>query len=138
MTTKTSTEKWYIVDADGKVLGKVAERIATILRGKHKVTFDPAKDCSDGIIVINAEKIRVTGNKEEAKLYSSHSRYPGGFKQVPLSKLRAEKPEEIILKAVKGMMPKNKLANQIMTRHLKVYAGNEHPHAAQQPTPLEI
>lgn len=138
MTTTTSTEKWYIVDADGKVLGKIAERIATVLRGKHKVTFDPAKDCSDGVIVINAEKVRVTGNKEEAKMYYSHSRYPGGFKQTPLSKLRAEKPEEIIRKAVKGMLPKNNLAKGIMTRKLKVYAGAEHPHTAQQPTTLEI
>ncbi len=138
MTTKTPTEKWHIIDADGKVLGKIAEKIAVVIRGKNKVTFDPAKNCGDGVIVINAEKVRVTGKKEDAKMYYSHSRYPGGFKQTPLSKLRAEKPEEIIRKAVKGMLPKNKLNNQIMASRLKIYAGNEHPHTAQQPTPLEI
>lgn len=138
MTTKTTTEKWYIIDADGKVLGKLAERIAVILRGKHKVTFDPSKDTGDSVIVINAKNVRVTGNKENDKMYYSHSRYAGGFKQAPLSKLRAEKPEEIIRKAVKGMFPKNKLGKQVMTRRLKIYAGNEHPHTAQQPTPFEI
>lgn len=136
--TTTPTETWHLVDAEGKTLGKLAEKIANLIRGKHKVTFDPSRDEGDNVIIINAEKIRVTSNKEQTKKYYSHSRYPGGFKAKPLAKLRAEKPTEIIRHAIQGMLPKTKSRQHIMRRRLKIYAGPEHPHTAQSPTPLEI
>jgi len=123
---------WYVIDAEGKTLGKLAVEAAMLLRGKKKPTYTPHVDTGDYVIVINAEKVAVTGKKEDQKIYKSHSGYPGGLKEVPLKELRAKKPEEIIRHAVKGMMPKGKLGRQ-MFKKLKVYAGPEHPHAAQKP-----
>ena len=115
-----------------KTLGKIASEVASILRGKKKPIYTPHVDTGDYVIVINAEKVRVTGKKEEQKIYKSHSGYPGGLKETTLRELRAKKPEEIIRHAVKGMMPKGKLGRQ-MFKKLKVYAGPEHPHTAQNP-----
>lgn len=124
--------KWYVIDAEDKTLGKIAAEVASILRGKKKPIYTPHVDAGDYVIVINAEKVRVTGKKEEQKIYKSHSGYPGGLKETTLRELRAKKPEEIIRHAVKGMMPKGKLGRQ-MFKKLKVYAGPEHPHTAQNP-----
>lgn len=124
--------KWYVIDAEGKTLGKLAAEAASILRGKKKPIYTPHVDCGDYVIVINAEKVKVTGKKETDKIYKSHSGYPGGLKEIALRDLRAKKPEEIIRHAVKGMMPNGKLGRQ-MYKKLKVYAGSEHPHAAQNP-----
>lgn len=124
--------KWYVIDAEDKTLGKIASEVASILRGKKKPIYTPHVDTGDYVIVINAEKVRVTGKKEEQKIYKSHSGYPGGLKETTLRELRAKKPEEIIRHAVKGMMPKGKLGRQ-MFKKLKVYAGSEHPHTAQNP-----
>ena len=124
--------KWYVIDAEDKTLGKIASEVASILRGKKKPIYTPHVDTGDSVIVINAEKVRVTGKKEEQKIYKSHSGYPGGLKETTLRELRAKKPEEIIRHAVKGMMPKGKLGRQ-MFKKLKVYAGPEHPHTAQNP-----
>ena len=126
---------WRIVDADGQVLGRLAEKIANVLRGRDKPTFTPHLDGGDFVIVINAEKVRVTGKKETNKIYSSYSGYRGGLKQVPLAEIRAKHPELLIMKAVKGMLPKNRLAAKLLTK-LKVYSGSDHPHAAQNPEPL--
>ena len=127
--------KWYVIDAEDKTLGKIASEVASILRGKKKPIYTPHVDTGDYVIVINAEKVRVTGKKEEQKIYKSHSGYPGGLKETTLRELRAKKPEEIIRHAVKGMMPKGKLGRQ-MFKKLKVYAGPEHDHAAQKPEVL--
>lgn len=124
--------KWYVIDAEDKTLGKIASEVASILRGKKKPIYTPHVDTGDYVIVINAEKVRVTGKKKEQKIYKSHSGYPGGLKETTLRELRAKKPEEIIRHAVKGMMPKGKLGRQ-MFKKLKVYAGPEHPHTAQNP-----
>ena len=124
--------KWYVIDAEGKTLGKRAVEAAMILRGKKKPIYTPHIDTGDYVIVINAEKVCVTGKKESDKIYKHHSGYPGGLKETPLKELRAKQPEEIIRHAVKGMMPKGKLGRQ-MFKKLKVYAGPEHPHAAQHP-----
>ena len=124
--------KWYVIDAEDKTLGKVAAEIAMILRGKKKPIYTPHVDCGDYVVVVNAEKVAVTGKKENQKIYRSHSGYPGGLKETTLAELRAKKPEEIIRHAVKGMMPKGKLGRQ-MFKKLKVYVGPEHPHAAQNP-----
>lgn len=128
---------WYVVDASDKVLGRLASEIARRLRGKHKPEFTPHLDTGDYIVVINAEKVRVTGNKEEAKLYYRHTGYPGGIKSMNLSALRAKAPERIIEKAVVGMLPKGPLG-RAMARKLKVYAGAQHQHQAQQPEPLQL
>ncbi len=124
--------KWYVVDADGKVLGRMAVAVATVLRGKHKAIYTPSVDTGDHVIILNADKVAVTGAKLKDKKYYSHSGYPGGIKEVPLEKLLAEKPEEVIIKAVRGMLPKGPLGRQ-MLRKLKVYTGAEHPHGAQAP-----
>ena len=124
--------KWYVIDAEDKTLGKVAAEIAMILRGKKKPIYTPHVDCGDYVVVVNAEKVAVTGKKEKQKIYKNHSGYPGGLKETTLAELRAKKPEEIIRHAFKGMMPKGKLGRQ-MFKKLKVYAGPEHPHAAQNP-----
>ena len=130
-------KKWYVVDATGKVLGRLASRIAAILRGKHKPIYSPHLDCGDCVIVINADKIRLTGKKWEKKIYYWHTGYPGGLKQRTAKEIFQRRPEELIIRAVRGMLPKNKLRDRMM-KHLKVYAGPEHPHAAQKPEPLEI
>lgn len=124
--------KWYVIDAEGKTLGKLASEAASILRGKKKPIYTPHVDCGDYVIVVNAEKVHVTGKKETDKIYKSYSGYPGGLKEITLGEMREKKPEEIIRHAIKGMMPKGKLGRQ-MYKKLKVYAGSEHPHAAQDP-----
>lgn len=128
---------WFIVDATDKVLGRVATAIAHRLRGKHKTMFTPHMDTGDYIVVVNVEKLRVTGNKAEDKLYHRHSGYPGGIYTTNFTKLQAKHPERILEKAVKGMLPKGPLG-YAMIKKLKVYAGTEHPHTAQQPQALEI
>ena len=128
---------WLLVDATDKSLGRLASEIAVRLRGKHKPIYTPHVDTGDYVVVINAEKVKATGNKELDKTYYRHTGYPGGLKETKLGKLRGEHPERIIEFAVKGMLPKNPLGRQ-MYRKLKVYAGDEHPHAAQQPTPVEL
>jgi large subunit ribosomal protein L13 len=128
---------WLLIDASDKVLGRVAVEIARRLRGKHKPVFTPHVDTGDYIVVINAEKVRVTGNKTEDKLYRRHSQYAGGLKTASFAKVRKEFPTRILEKAVKGMLPKGPLGSA-MFRKLKVYAGAEHPHTAQQPRALEL
>jgi large subunit ribosomal protein L13 len=130
-------QDWYIVDAEGVVLGRLASQVAQILRGKHKPIFTPHIDTGDFVIVINAEKVRLTGTKEEKKSYFHHTGYPGGGRFNSYKEMIAKHPERVIEKAVKGMIPHNRLGRQILKK-LKVYAGEEHPHAAQQPKPLEI
>jgi len=131
------TRDWYVVDATDKTLGRLSTEIANRLRGKHKPEVTPHVDTGDYIVVVNAEKVKVTGNKSTDKLYHHHTGYPGGIKSITFDKLIDKAPERIIEKAVKGMMPKNKLSKAMMSK-LKIYAGSEHPHAAQQPTPLDI
>jgi large subunit ribosomal protein L13 len=134
---ETVKRDWYVIDAENKVLGRLATEIARRLRGKHKAEYTPHVDTGDYIIVINADKIAVTGNKETDKLYHHHTGYPGGLKTISLDKQRIKAPERIIETAVKGMLPKNPLGRE-MFRKLKVYAGTEHGHQAQQPQTLEI
>ena len=143
-TVRTYTPKpgdvertWHVIDATDVVLGRLATQVATLLRGKHKATFAPHVDGGDFVIVINAEKVALTGNKREQKLAYRHSGYPGGLRAVPYSELLAKKPDRAVEKAVRGMLPKTSLARTQMGK-LKVYAGPEHPHAAQQPKPFEI
>lgn len=131
------TRDWFLVDADNKVLGRMATEIANILRGKMKPIYTPSVDTGDFVVVINAEKIQLTGNKLADKMYYSHSGFPGGIKSITAGKLIEKKPEDLIRKAVKGMLPKNKLARH-MLKKLKVYAGSVHPHEAQQPKTLDI
>ena len=128
---------WVIIDASDKVLGRLASKIADKLRGKDKPIFTPHVDCGDFVVVVNAEKIKVTGNKFEDKKYYTHSLYPGGLKTKTFKDMNATKPEKVIELAVKGMLPKNKLSNQIIKK-LKIYAGSEHPHEAQQPVNWDI
>lgn len=136
-TPKTITRDWSVVDATGKTLGRLATVVAHRLRGKHKPEFTPHMDTGDNIIVVNAEKIRVTGNKLNDKMYHHHTGYIGNLKSINLGKQLQQHPERVIQTAVKGMLPKNPLG-RAMYRKLHVYAGPEHPHSAQQPKPLEI
>jgi large subunit ribosomal protein L13 len=131
------THDWFIVDATGKVLGRVAAEIARRLRGKHKPIFTPHVDTGDYIVVVNAEKLRVTGNKATDKEYHRHTGYPGGIRTTTFEKMQAQHPERVLEKAVKGMLPKGPLG-YAMLKKMKVYAGGEHPHTAQQPKPLDI
>ena len=131
------TRKWHVVDADGLVLGRLATEVARVLRGKHKPVFAPHIDTGDHVIVINADKVVLTANKAEQKIVYRHSGYPGGLKSQSFADAQAAKPEEAVRRAVRGMLPKNRLGRQMLTK-LKVYAGPNHPHAAQQPAPLEI
>ena len=128
---------WYVVDMEGQVVGRAATKIATILRGKHKPSYTPHIDCGDYIIIINADKLRFTGQKMDQKQYFSHSGYPGGQKVITPRQLLEKKPYAVIEKAVKGMLPKNKLGRK-MFKKMFVYAGAEHPHQAQQPKKLEL
>ncbi len=128
---------WYLIDADGKTLGRLASEIARRLRGKHKPEYTPHVDTGDYIVVVNANKIHVTGNKEKDKIYYRHTGYVGNLKSVSLGKLRETYPERIISTAVKGMLPKNPLG-RAMLKKLKIYAGPEHHHQSQQPKPLEV
>ncbi len=143
-TTKTYVAKpseternWLLVDADGKTLGRLATQIADVLRGKRKPQYTPHIDTGDFVVVVNAEKVAVTGRKRTDKRYWRHSGYPGGISSRTFEEMLARRPEEIIRLAVKGMMPRNRLARKQLSK-LKIYAGPEHPHAAQQPKPLEI
>jgi large subunit ribosomal protein L13 len=129
--------RWYVVDAEGRVLGRMATEIARVLRGKHKPMYTPHLDTGDYVVVVNADKVRLTGNKEEQKTYFRHSGYMGGEKHIPFKTMIEKHPERVITLAVKGMLPKNNLG-RLMRKKLKVYAGPEHPHEAQQPEPLEI
>lgn len=129
--------EWYVVDATNQVLGRLASELARRLRGKHKPEYTPHVDTGDYIVVINADKVRVTGRKEEGKLYYRHSGKPGGLKTTTLKELRARAPERVIETAVKGMLPKNPLGRAMLTK-LKVYTGPEHQHQAQQPKPLQV
>jgi large subunit ribosomal protein L13 len=131
------TRDWYLVDVDSKVLGRVATQIANVLRGKNKPTFTPSVDTGDFVIVVNAEKIALTGKKMSDKVYYSHSGYVGGLKEITAGKLIEKKPEDLLKKAVKGMLPKNKLARH-MLKKLKIYSGATHPHSAQNPKSLNI
>ncbi|CAN5390529.1 MAG: 50S ribosomal protein L13 [Acidimicrobiia bacterium] len=129
--------RWYVVDATDVPLGRLASGVATIIRGKHKPTYAPHMDGGDYVVVINAEKVAATGSKETQKMYYRHSGYPGGLRQMTLGQMRERYPERIIESAVRGMLPKNKLGRAMFTK-LKVYAGGEHPHAAQAPEALTI
>lgn len=122
--------QWHLVDAEGQILGRLAVQVARLLRGKHKVVFTPHVDCGDGVVVVNAQKIRVTGNKPRTKLYQRYSGYPGGLKKEPLEHLLSRRPTEVVRRAVVGMLPKNSLGDRL-ARRLRVYAGPAHPHAAQ-------
>ena len=128
---------WFVVDADNQTLGRLASQIAQVIRGKKKPNFTPNLDMGDFVVVINAEKVVVTGSKEEQKKYFSHSGFPGGEKEVSLSSLRKKHPEKIIYNAVKGMLPHNRLGRKLI-KHLKVYTGTEHPHVSQQPKQFNI
>jgi large subunit ribosomal protein L13 len=143
-TTKTFSPKarhierrWYVVDADGVVLGRLASEVAKILRGKHKPIFAPHVDTGDHVIVLNARGIRLTGGKEQGKIYYRHSGYPGGLREVEYERLLSDRPVVAVEKAIRGMLPKNRLGRQ-MFRKLSVYEGAEHPHQAQQPEPLQL
>lgn len=129
--------QWYIVDGENLVVGRLASKIASVLRGKHKPTYTPHVDTGDFVVVINADKVRFTGQKETVKQYFKYSGYPGGVRLRSPKQMRETRPEFIVQHAVKGMMPKGSLGRQ-MLKKLKVYAGSEHPHEAQQPTPLEV
>ena len=129
--------KWHIIDADGVVLGRLAAKVADVLRGKNKAVFTPHLDAGDFVVVVNAEKVRVTGNKLDQKRYYRHSGYPGGLRSRTLREQLERRPTEVIRKAVKGMLPRNRLARQQINK-LKIYAGPEHPHEAQAPQPLEV
>ncbi len=133
----TIERKWYVVDATGHTLGRLTSEIASILRGKNKPTFTPHIDTGDYVIVVNADKIKVTGKKMDQKIYYNHSDYPGGMRETTLAEMMAKKPTEVILLAAKGMLPKGPLGRSMITK-LHVYAGAEHPHAAQKPEVLEI
>jgi len=130
-----AARRWFIVDADARVVGRVATQVANVLRGKHKPTFTPHVDCGDFVVVVNADKVAVTGKKLDDKVYYRHSGYPGGLKQRTLREELDRRPTEVIRKAVRGMLPRNRLG-RAQIRKLKVYAGPEHPHEAQRPEPL--
>jgi large subunit ribosomal protein L13 len=131
------TQEWYLVDAQDRILGRIATQIANILRGKNKPVFTPYADAGDFVIVTNAEKVRLTGNKLENKCYYRHTGYPGGLKTRTAQEVLTKRPEDLILLAVKGMLPKNRLGRKLIKK-LKIYAGNVHPHEAQQPKILEL
>ena len=130
------TRAWHVIDATDVVLGRLASQAATLLRGKHKPTFAPHVDTGDFVIIVNAEKVRFTGKKETDKTFFTHTMYPGGAKHTPMDKLRARHPEDILLNAVRRMLPRSTLGRQMLTK-LKVYAGDKHPHAAQKPEALQ-
>jgi len=131
------THKWFLIDAENKVLGRLASEVARLLRGKHKPVYTPHVDAGDCVIIVNADKVVMTGNKWEQKLYRWHTGYPGGFREVSAEQMRKRRPERIIELAVRGMLPKTKLG-RAMLRKLKVYTTSTHPHAAQQPRKIEV
>jgi large subunit ribosomal protein L13 len=128
---------WYVVDASGQTLGRLASEVARVVRGKHKPIYSPSVDVGDYVIIINAEKVRVTGRKMDQKMYYRHSGYPGGLKEVSLRRMLEEQPTRVIEHAVRGMLPKNRLG-RAMLKKVKIYAGEDHPHEAQQPEPLDV
>jgi large subunit ribosomal protein L13 len=130
-------KKWFVVDASGQVLGRLATEVAKILTGKSKPVYTPHQDVGDFVVVVNAEKISVTGSKESDKIYRRHTGYPGGLKSISYSDLQKKHPEKVILEAVSGMLPKNKLRT-VYLKKLKIYSGTDHPHQAQQPEPLSL
>jgi large subunit ribosomal protein L13 len=134
--SKTVTKEWVVIDANAEILGRLSSKIAFILRGKHKANFTPHVDCGDNVIVINADKVRFTGNKFSEKEYVSYTGYPGGQRFISPKELMAKHPTRVVEKAVRGMLPKNKLGNKIF-KNLHVYAGAEHPHAAQNPKTIK-
>lgn len=136
-TKEQVEQKWYVVDAEGKVLGRLAAQIATVLRGKHKPVFTPHLDCGDYVIVVNAEKVKLTGKKYTQKEYFRHSGYPGGSKFIPFKRMLERHPDRVIRLAVRGMLPHNRLGRKLLKK-LKVYEGGEHPHTAQKPEPLDL
>mgnify|MGYP000064108021 FL=1 len=135
--TEEITHDWYLVDAENQILGRLASRVAQILRGKNKPHFTPHMDMGDFVIIINADKVKVTGNKETNKTYFRHSGYPGGMTEINLKKVRQQYPERIITNAVKGMLPHNSLGRKLLT-HLKIYTTEIHPHTAQQPQAITL
>jgi large subunit ribosomal protein L13 len=139
LSTEAARERreWYIVDADGQALGRLASRVASVLRGKNNRQFTPHVDCGGFVVVVNAAKVKLTGNKAQGKIYQRHTGFPGGVREETAGSLRARRPEELIHQAVVGMLPHNRLGRQLATK-LKVYAGPEHPHAAQRPAPLPV
>lgn len=137
VTPSDVEREWFVVDAAGETLGRLASKIAPILRGKHKPMFTPRMDVGDYVVVINAEKIAVTGRKREQKMYYRHTQYPGGFRAMRLEEMLDKHPTRVVEYAVRGMLPKNRLG-QATIKKLKVYAGESHPHEAQQPQPLEL
>lgn len=130
-------KKWYVIDAQGKHLGRLASEVAKILRGKHKPEFTPHLDMGDFVVIINADKVELTGKKLDQSFYTYHTGHPGGLRQISFRKMLAEKPDRLIINSVKGMLPKNRLGRQMLTK-LKVYAGPNHQHQAQQPETLEF
>jgi large subunit ribosomal protein L13 len=134
---KDVERKWWLVDAEDQVLGRLSSRIVNVLRGKHKAIYSPHMETGDYVIVVNAEKVKITGNKLENKVYHRHSRYPGGLKTEPLGKVMASKPTFAVEHAIKGMLPKGKMGRKLF-RNVKVYAGSSHPHEAQKPEKLEL
>ena len=134
---ETITHQWFVVDAENVVLGRLATQIANVLRGKHKPVYTPSVDTGDFVVVLNAEKIALTGNKLAGKMYYRHSGFPGGLKEANAAEMLAKKPTDILRKAVKGMLPKNKLSRH-MIKKLKIYVGSAHPHEAQQPKQLSL
>jgi large subunit ribosomal protein L13 len=135
-SAKEVVRSWHVIDADGQILGRIATHAARILMGKHKASYTPYIDTGDHVIIVNAEKVKLTGNKDNAKVYRHHTGYPGGLKEMGATKMRATRPVKMVELAVSGMLPKNKLGKQ-MYRKLKVYAGGKHPHEAQKPQPVQ-
>jgi len=129
--------KWYVIDAEGEVLGRLAAKVANVVRGKHKPIWAPHADVGDFVVVINADKVRLTGRKADTKVYYRHSGYPGGLKTIPFRRMQAKRPEFVIREAVRGMLPHNRLGRQVL-KHVKIYASSTHPHEAQQPEKLEV
>ena len=136
-TRETAEHRWLVVDAEGQTLGRLSTYVATRLMGKHRPTWSPAVDTGDFVVVVNAEKVRLTGRKLEGKVYRWHTGYPGGLKQVTAGKLLKEKPTRLLELAIHGMLPKNRLGRKLRTK-LKVYAGPDHPHQAQKPEPVKL
>src|SRR6266545_3776866 len=136
-TPKTVVSRWHVIDAEGKVLGRIATRAARLLQGKHKATYTPFLDTGDHVVIVNAAKVKLTGRKEEQKLYRRHSGYLGGLKEERAALVRRQNPVRLMEEAVRGMLPKTRLGDA-MYRKLKVYAGKDHPHGAQQPTAYEV
>lgn len=137
VNTHAIERKWYILDATDKVLGRFSTKVANILRGKDKPTFNPSHDNGDFVIIINAEKLKLTGNKMAAKTYYHHSKFPGGLKEEVAAKRIGRKPEKMVYDSIAGMIPRNRMKKDVLSK-LKIYTGSEHPHAAQQPINLEI